>query len=156
MIVVADATPIHYLVLIGEIELLEKLYKRIAIPPSVRLELLQALTPSPVRQWLENVPNWLEVISPRHSPDAALSALDDGERDAIVLAEGIGANLLVIDELKGRRIAEFRGLAVIGTLGVLRDASSLELTNLSSALDRLSQTSFHLSPRLLERIRGRQ
>lgn len=43
MIVVADATPIHYLVLIGEIELLEKLYKRIAIPPSVRLELLQAL-----------------------------------------------------------------------------------------------------------------
>ena len=62
MIVVADATPIHYLVLIGEVDILEKLYKRIVIPPSVRLELLQDQTPAPVRQWLENLPDWMEVI----------------------------------------------------------------------------------------------
>jgi len=50
--------------------------------------------------------------------------LDAGERDAILLAEELGADQLIIDEILGRRIARQRKLPVTGTLGVLKAAAS--------------------------------
>ena len=152
MIVVADATPIHYLVLIGEADVLRALYGRVLIPSSVRNELLHSHAPPVVRDWIAHAPAWLDIRAPLPAADPVLARLDAGERDAIVLAEELSADLLVIDELKGRRVAEDRGLAVIGTLGVLRDAASLGLIRLSSTLERLGKTSFHLSPGLLDRF----
>jgi predicted nucleic acid-binding protein len=103
---------------------------------------------------MEEPPAWLEVLTPRTTIDAALLKLDAGEREAIVLAEDAGADLIIVDELQGRRVAEGREFTVIGTLGVLRDAASLGLINLDSTLNRLSETSFHLSPAILDRLRG--
>ncbi len=60
MIVVADTSPINYLVLIGHIEILPQLYVRILIPPAVWKELRDAQTPSSVRAWAAQVPAWLE------------------------------------------------------------------------------------------------
>jgi predicted nucleic acid-binding protein len=93
----------------------------------------------------------LRFLPPRTTIDAALLKLDAGEREAIVLAEDAGADLIIVDELQGRRVAEGRGFTV---LGVLRDAASLGLINLDSTLNRLSETSFHLSPAILDRLRG--
>ncbi|MGH9607641.1 MAG: DUF3368 domain-containing protein [Terracidiphilus sp.] len=153
MIVVADTAPINYLVLIGEADVLRALYGRVLIPTSVQTELTHNLTPPAVRDWIRHAPVWLEVLAPLPITDPALARLDAGERDAIVLAEEMGADLLLIDEMKGRNVAEDRGLAVTGTLGILRDAASLGLTHLSSALERLRETSFHLSPELYDRFR---
>jgi predicted nucleic acid-binding protein len=46
-------------------------------------------------------------------------------------------------------LSERRGLPVIGTIGVLREASEMGLLNLRNAFDRLRQTSFHISPLIL-------
>ena len=94
MIVIADATPINYLVLIGKQELLPILFGQIVIPKSVLNELREAATPNVVRQWIENPPIWLEIRQVSMSLDASLSHLDDGEREAIQLAEELGAGLL--------------------------------------------------------------
>lgn len=51
MIVVADTSPLNYLVLIAEIELLPHLYERILIPEAVHRELQRLQTPSTVRTW---------------------------------------------------------------------------------------------------------
>ena len=51
MVVVADTSPINYLVLIGQIDLLTRLYTRILIPPAVLAELKHPLAPKPVRNW---------------------------------------------------------------------------------------------------------
>ena len=61
MIVVSNTTPLNYLVLIGQQDLLARLFERVIIPQAVWLELQAEGTPEPVRAWLANQPAWLEV-----------------------------------------------------------------------------------------------
>jgi len=84
MAVVADTSPIDYLVLIAQIDLLNQLYARILIPPAVLAELKHPAAPKPVRKWADNPPQWLEVLSPKSS--LILAQLDLGESEAISLA----------------------------------------------------------------------
>ena len=123
MIVIADTTPINYLVLIGEQELLPALFGQIIIPEAVFRELHAAVTPQPVQQWLANIPQWLEIRKLTAAPDASLSHLDEGEREAIQLGEELAADLLLVDEKAARREAAKRNLATSGTLGVLDRAA---------------------------------
>jgi predicted nucleic acid-binding protein len=60
-LVIADASPLHYLVLIGCGGILPALFERVFIPTVVRDELLHPETPEIVRSWMENTPGWLEV-----------------------------------------------------------------------------------------------
>jgi predicted nucleic acid-binding protein len=83
MIVVADTSPINYLILIEEIEVLAKLYSRVAIPPAVRDELLHPRTPQSVKTWIEQPPIWLEVRSPSVEPMQMSVRLDPGETAAM-------------------------------------------------------------------------
>jgi predicted nucleic acid-binding protein len=85
MIVVADTTPINYLVLIGEIDVLAKLYGCVVIPRAVQEELTSLHAPAAVRVWMAQPPDWLDVRSPLTVSDPTLDKLDSGERDAIVL-----------------------------------------------------------------------
>jgi predicted nucleic acid-binding protein len=149
MIVVADTTPINYLILIEEIDVLPKLYGRVIIPLAVSEELMRSRAPVKVQEWMKQPPDWLEVLSPTIVVDTKLAKLDAGERDAIALAEELSADQLIVDELLGRREAERRSLPVIGTVGVLREAAEMGLLDLRSAFERLQQTSFHVSPAIL-------
>jgi predicted nucleic acid-binding protein len=105
MTVIADTGPINYLILIGEIEVLRALYLRIVVPPLVCEELNRPRAPAAVREWIAQPPTWLEILSPHKPPDAQLAHLDPGERDAILLAEELGADQIIIDEIRGRREA---------------------------------------------------
>lgn len=152
MIVVADTSPINYLILIGEIDTLPKMYGTVTIPPAVQDELLRVPAPATVRTWISRSPNWLEVRAPVNAPDALLAKLDPGERDAIQLAGELGADQLIVDDREGRREAEKRGIAVMGTLGVLQEAATLRLLDLRLAVKRLQGTSFYLAPDVLARL----
>jgi predicted nucleic acid-binding protein len=127
MIVVADTSPINYLILIKEIEILARMYGSVVIPRAVREELLRPSAPEVVRTWIGELPTWLEVRSPVNAPDASLDLLDPGERDAIMLAVELPADQLIVDDRVGRKEAQRRGIPVMGTLGVLREAASLGL-----------------------------
>ena len=133
MIVVADTSPVNYLILIQEIDVLPKIYGRVVIPQTVREELGRVSTPELVRSWMDHLPVWLEVRSPSTTPDSSLAKLDAGERDAIVLAAELHADQLIVDEREGRREAERRGIPFIGTLGVLREAAILKLLDIRVA-----------------------
>ena len=154
MIVIADTGPINYLILIGEIELLQALYDRVAVPLSVREELGRPRAPEAVRAWIAQPPSWLEIHRPTNPPDAGLAHLDAGERDAILLAEELAADQIVIDEIRGRREAQRRGLRFTGTLGVLAAGADQGLIDLRIAVDRLRQTSFYISADILDRLTG--
>lgn len=150
--VVSDTSPLNYLILIEQIDVLPKLYDRVLIPRSVDEELNAPGTPEFVRMWKTNFPHWLEVSPDPATPDVTLSHLHAGERDATSLALRFNADALIIDERRGREEAETRGLKVIGTLGVLAAAHERGLLNLAEAFDRLRQTTFHVSPKLLAAI----
>jgi len=152
MIVIADTGPVNYLILIHEVEVLPALYGQILVPSTVCEELRRPLAPEAVRAWITEPPAWLEVRRPSKPPDAQLAHLDAGERDAILLAEELAADKLIIDEIRGRREAARRQLPFTGTLGVLSAAAERGLLDLRSAVDRLRQTNFHIAPDILDRL----
>jgi predicted nucleic acid-binding protein len=119
MLVIADTSPLHYLVLIDHPEVLPVLFGRVLIPPAVTEELQRPRTPAPVRAWIVSLPAWLEVHTPRQPLITPTLPLGAGEREAISLAQEIRANLLLMDDLDGREEAEHHGFAVMGTLRVL-------------------------------------
>lgn len=121
MIVVADAGPLHYLVLIGSVDVLKPLYGCVIVPQAVARELQHAGAPDSVRTWIAQPPDWCE-IRPDLPSDLSLEFLGPGERAAISLALLLDANRLLIDEWEGRAEAERRYLHVTGTLGVLAEA----------------------------------
>ena len=136
MIVVCDTSPINYLLLIDQIELLPRLFKQITIPNIVKDEMLAPGAPPTLQQWISNPPSWLNIQTIQ-VVDETLSSLDLGEQAAITLAQMLPADLLIIDERLGRQIAAERGFSIIGTLGILDDAASSGLIDLAEAITRL-------------------
>jgi predicted nucleic acid-binding protein len=147
--IVADTTPLNYLVLIEAIEVLPQLYARILIPPAVRAELSDPQAPTAVRQWVTQGHPWLEIVPMRKPADSSLLHLDFGERDAIVLAAELQASLLLMDERDGADAARSRNLKVIGTLGVLDAAAAHGWIDLPAMFNRLRQTTFRSPHRLM-------
>ncbi|MGC1781203.1 MAG: DUF3368 domain-containing protein [Acidobacteriaceae bacterium] len=152
MIVVADTSPINYLVLLGHIEILPKIYGEVLVPQAVYDELQDSDAPAEVRAWLSAPPAWLRISNITYQPDPLLDLLDRGEQDAILLAESVKADRLIIDDLDGRREAANRKLPVIGTLGVLAEAARRNLLDLSQALAALQATNFHAAPDLIRAL----
>src|SRR5579862_7915694 len=108
-VVVADTSPLNYLVLIGQIDLLRGLYGRVVVPPEVLAELTDHGAPREVLEWIQSRPDWLEIRTPRpHQSDPALQRIDPGERAAILLAQEERDALLLIDDADGRLEASRR------------------------------------------------
>ncbi len=147
--IVADTTPLNYLVLIQTADILPILYRKVLIPPAVKDELAYTNTPESVRAWISQPPLWLEVVCLRQPVDSALSHLDAGEREAISLASELQAGLLLMDERDGVNLARERGLKVIGTLAALDLAAARGLIDLSTMFDRLSATTFRSPTQLM-------
>lgn len=80
------------------------------------------------------------------APTPELASLDPGERDAIQLALELRVGIVLIDEAAGRSRAEALHLEVRGTLGILERGARLGLTTFRTALAKLEQTSFRVSP----------
>lgn len=152
MIVVADTSPLNYLILIDHIDVLEPMYGRVAIPPAVRNEMLRLESPAAVQSWAMNLPPWVEVHMPNLTAYLLSKNLDLGEREAISLALTLKTPILIIDEKVGRKEAEAHGLQVIGTLGILRDAHDLNLLNLKTALQQLQTTNFRIPAEILAKL----
>lgn len=151
MIAVADTSPICYLILIGEIGLLPKLFEEVLLPSAVVTELLHEDAPQTVRDWAADLPRWITVRDVRDGSAAGMEKLQAGERAAILAAESIEADVVVIlDEKSARRVATERGIQITGTLGVLGQAADRELVDLASAIDRLTKTTFRYSAALLK------
>jgi len=55
-VVISDTSPLRYLVLIGQADLLPALYTEVLIPEAVAEELNQPATPEPVRRWIVHRP----------------------------------------------------------------------------------------------------
>jgi predicted nucleic acid-binding protein len=151
-VVVADTSPLNYLLLIGEVDLLLHLYGRVLVPDMVVSELRDSEAPPAVRAWASRLPSWVDVRSTPASIEQ-LERLDEGERAAILLAEAQPPPvLLLIDDADGRAEAERRRLPFTGTLGVLRAARLRHLVDLAVALTRLKRTNFRCPAVLIEEL----
>ena len=140
MIVVSDTSAITALLQVDRIGLLRQLYGEVLIPEAVRDE-LQRTHPS--------LPTFIrcQPVADHTDVHRLLAEIDIGEAEAIVLARERRADVLLIDDLEGRRVARREGVPFIGLLGVLVQAKQLghvtSVRKLTEDLERLAD--FHLS-----------
>jgi predicted nucleic acid-binding protein len=146
-LVLADTGPVNYLILIGQIELLPRLFQRVILPIVVKEELSDIGAPAAVRAWIESPPAWLEIMD---APGPGPAMLDEGEAAVIALAIFLRADLVLIDERRGVKVARSQGLRVTGTLGLLELAAQFGLVDFTAAAERLRLTTFRSPGALIE------
>ena len=157
MIVISDTSVITNLVAIHHLCLLQQFYDLILIPEAVYRELADIDPPVPGPVEVQTL-DWLEVLSLRDRTIADQLQnqfqLDPGESEAIALALEINADLLLIDERRGRAEATRLGLRLTGLLGMLVEAKQRSLIpSVKPLMDALIDTSeFRVSQPLYEQI----
>lgn len=151
MIVVSDTTPLNYLILIGQVQVLHSLFGHVVIAAAVARELTNAAAPAQVREFLVDPPPWIQVVQPT-VVDRTLPRLGNGEAEAISLAIQLHADLLLCDDSDARRAAATRSVRVTGTLGVLELAAIAGLLDLPACIHRLRQTTIRLPERIIEQL----
>ncbi len=152
MIVVANAGPLIALAQTDRFALLQTLYGTLHIPPAVREEVVIAGHGRPGSVEVADA-RWIEVVDVQGTTAVRLLAdrLDLGESQAIVLALELDADPLLIDEDRGRRIAEARGIAKTGTIGTLVVAKQRGLlSSVAQELDRLQAAGFRMSQEIYD------
>jgi predicted nucleic acid-binding protein len=112
MIVVSDTSPLTALLAVNRSDILPQLFSEVVVPGAVWEELQRC---HPV------LPNWVKTreVSDKRAAVRLANLVDEGEAEAIELAKELQADLLLIDERKGRRLAVEEGVPVIGLLGVV-------------------------------------
>jgi predicted nucleic acid-binding protein len=145
VIVVADTTPLNYLIQLGYPEVLRELYGRVLVPPAVLTEMQHLDAPPEVQAWAAAPPSWLEQTLVTELDTTLAERLGMGERQAISLALELHADVLLIDELAGRREAKQRHIFVAGTLTVLLQASLRGYCAFPEAVKQLREYGFWVS-----------
>ncbi len=108
MIVVTNSSPLVSLARINQFGLLHLLYNQICIPPAVREEVVTFGQSRPGTAEVETA-QWRQVINVQNQTvvESFREQLDRGESEAITLVMELQADLLVIDEARGREVARF-------------------------------------------------
>lgn len=151
---VSNTTPLRYLIAINQEHLLGQLFEKVFVPVAVHEELTDAGTPEIVRRRVMLRPAWFEVRAVEETVTARFPVtLHRGEREAILLAEALPADVLLIDEQIGRTIALSRNLPLSGTLGVLERADSLGfVSDFPQVLQQLKASGFFIADTLERRL----
>ena len=155
MIVISDTSPLCYLILIGQDQILSHLFGTITIPHGVRNELQHEDAPDAVRRWIGHPPEWLSFQGVSGRLEHDLLALHEGEREAIQLALALQADLVLLDEKAARHAAGARKLPYTGLVGLLSRAAAEGLLDLPDTIRELRNTTFRASPGLLKQILDR-
>ena len=142
-IIIADTSCLILLYKIQEFDLLRKLYKQITITSDIQQEFGQ------------NLPEWVIIkdAANQNYRNIITSFVDKGEASAIALALEETNPLLILDDLKARRLALSLNLKYTGTFGVLVDAKlSGHIKSIIPVIAKIKQTNFHITDDLEQRI----
>lgn len=155
MIVVSDTSPILNLGRIGRLDLLPALFTDVVVPMAVYAELTAFRDDLPRDLDLAAI-EWMKVAVPTDwgRVERLSEGLDPGEAEAIALALEHGADLLLIDERRGRRVATESGIRVSGLLGIIVRAKREGLIDLARPLldDLIGTARFWIGPTLYARV----
>jgi predicted nucleic acid-binding protein len=154
MLTISDSSPIIGLSMINRLYLLRKLYNEIIIPTAVYQEITEAGDHAPGSREVKES-NWIKV---KPLVNTALASqlpkkLDRGESEAIALSLELFADLLVIDERRGRNVAKLMGLNIVGVGGILVKAKEAGLASeVKPLIDELiNGTPFRISKAVVAR-----
>jgi predicted nucleic acid-binding protein len=154
VIVVSDASSLISLAAVGRLDLLRQLYPQISVPSSVHEEMTQAIGKAGAQDLASS--EWI-VRRPLENGFLARALdgeLDRGEAEAIALAVELGADLILMDERRGRAVAARFGLKMVGVLGLLIEAKRKGLLPRVEPVlsELLGKAGFRIGPELYQRV----
>jgi predicted nucleic acid-binding protein len=144
MIVVADTTPLRYLIFIEEEQILSQIFGTVYVPPEVlSVELQGKKTPPLVRKWAESPPTWLIEQAPSQIDPTLPERLHKCEAAAISLAQELKAELLLVDDWDARQVARERNFKLAGTLAILEEAAVRDMLGIEESVAKLNATNYY-------------
>lgn len=158
MIVISDTTPIISLLKIRRLELLEKLFGAVQIPKGVFSELTENQRFTKEAEVVKKC-SYIQVVNEIDENYVSLlrrsTGLDLGESEAIYLSDNGKADLLLMDEVRGREVAARMGIRIMGTIGILTLAyedSLISKDEIKKAIETLRDAGRHISEHLYEQL----
>lgn len=158
MIVVSDTTPIISLMKAGQLELLQKLFGIVYIPETVYRELTDNEAFSEEVRMVQEC-EFLYVQKVDNGKSVTIlqnfTGLDAGESEAIILADEMNSDVLLMDEHKGWQVAKKLGITITGTIGILTqafDEGMLTKEEVERCIERLKESGIRVSEKLYQRL----
>jgi predicted nucleic acid-binding protein len=141
-VIVSDTSCLILFYKIGELELLKNVFGNILVTETVS------------KEFKKELPEWVEIVSLQSNLHKGLSTvLDPGEATSIALAAEHDNSLLIIDEVKGRKVAREMGVQITGTLGVLIAAKEKGyIKAVKPIIKKMEKTNFRVSEALLQKV----
>ncbi len=158
MIVVSDTTPIISLMKAGQLELLQKLFGIVYIPETVYRELTDNEAFSEEVRMVQEC-EFLYVQKVDNGKSVTIlqnfTGLDAGESEAIILADEMNSDVLLMDEHKGWQVAKKLGITITGTIGILTqafDEGMLTKEEVERCIELLKESGIRVSEKLYQRL----
>ncbi len=142
-IVISDTSTLILFQKIGKFDLLQKLYGELVTTPEI------------AKEYGDNLPEWImiESVSDKKYQEFLETQVDIGEASAIALAKEYDDVLLLLDDLKARKLANKLNLKMTGALGIIHKAKQEGLIeNVKPIIDKLLSTNFRISDKIIEAI----
>jgi hypothetical protein len=152
---VADSSPLVILAKLGCFDFLNRLFSRVYISAEVHHEVVIAGVGLPGASEASKA-EWIQVKAVQN-PAGLYSAqrkygLGPGEMSTILLAKEVGANPVLLDDYRARKVAKAEGLEILGSVGLLETFYLRHyLTDLGSVFRQLLTHNVYIDKRLLDR-----
>ena len=158
MIVISDTTPIISLLKANHLELLQKLYGNVLIPKAVYRELTENPAYSKEAKTVKGLA-FLKMVPVENVKSVnvlrSVTGLDAGESEALIMYDEQKADLLLMDEHKGRSVAKQLNVRYIGTVGILMlayDKGLIQSSDVKMCLDMMLANGIRLDKKLYNTV----
>ena len=151
--IISNTTPILSLLKINKLDLLKELYGKVIIPNAV----YQEIENGKEKQYYQDLTllSWIEIAEIKNPESRAyFTDLDSGEAEVLILAKEQNANLIIMDEIMGRRFAKQLEFNLTGKIGILLKAKEKGLIkSVSELITELTEKGTWLNPKIISRVK---
>lgn len=142
-VVISDTSCLILFHKIEELDLIRKVYDNISTTPEI------------AEEFSEQLPKWIKIksVKDKKYQEFLETQVDSGEASAIALAKEMEEPLLLLDDLKARKLANKLNLKFTGTLGVINKAKQIGVINkVKPIIDKLLSTNFRISENIINEL----
>lgn len=142
-VIISDTSTLIVFQKIKQLEILHLVYGELITTPEIEAE------------FGDKLPSWIQVksVTDRKYQDFIATQVDIGEASAIALAQEFKEVLLLIDDLKARKLATQLDLKVTGALGILHKAKQLGIIKkIKPFIDEILETNFRISNKIIDEL----
>lgn len=143
LLIISDTSCLIALDKINQLDILKALFQEIVTTKEVQEEFGKEL------------PEWIQIVEVQNTAkiQELEAVLDKGEASTIALALEKEKSLLIIDEKKGRKVAQSLKIEIIGTLRVIQMAKQQRIiTSAQPVIEALQKAGFRFSPKIVKML----